>query len=224
MLILLSLFKEMKLMKIEMELQVKFSRPVDFNKDYVVPGGYEMVMNGKPVQFDFNHNNYGISRFDSSVVIFSLSGADLECFPEFEKVTIDDLQHISKIIECFVYLGEPGESDLEVVSVEKITFLLPFDEPGVIDVPSEVIAEFNKILGKEKKGIYEIKLSDPELKEKIMAQQLSFYSRFLDIPLEKLCDYDKEQIETLVDSTLMQMPEDILMEFVKEINGGKAEE
>lgn len=211
-------------MKIEMELQIKFNRSVDLNKDYVVPGGYEMVMNGRDVQFDFNQNNFGISRNDSSVCIFSLTGADYDAFPDFEKVTVDDLKHISEIIECFVYLGEPGESDLEVVSVEKITFLLPFDEPGVIDVPSEVIAEFNKTLSKENKGIYEIKLSDPELKEKIMAQQLSFYSRFLDIPLEKLCDYDKEQIETLVDSTLMQMSEDILIEFVKEINGGKAEE
>lgn len=35
----------MKILKIEMELQVRFNRPVDFNKDYVVPGGYEMVMN-----------------------------------------------------------------------------------------------------------------------------------------------------------------------------------
>ena len=71
-------------------------------------------------------------------------------------------------------------------------------------------------------GIYEIKLTPPELKEKIMAQQLTFYSRFLDIPLEKLCDYDKEQIEILVDSTLMQMPDDILREFELELIGGKA--
>ena len=131
-------------MKIEMELQVKFNRPVDFNKDYLVPGGYEMIMNGRSVQFDFNHNNYGISRFDSSVCIFSLNGADLSCFPEFEKVTIDDLQNISEIIECFVYLGEPGESDLKVVSIEKITFMLPFEKTCVVDVLKEVIEKFNK--------------------------------------------------------------------------------
>lgn len=224
MLILLSLFKEMKLMKIEMELQVKFSRPVDFNMDYVVPGGYEMVMNGKPVQFDFNHNNYGISRFDSSVVIFSLSGADLECFPEFEKVTIDDLQHISKIIECFVYLGEPGESDLKVVSVEKITFMLPFEKTCVVDVPENVIAEFNKTLVEEKKGIYEMKVPNPDLKEKIMAQQLVFYSRFMGISLEELCGHTIKELESLLDCTLMKMPEETLQKFIDEIDGGKAEE
>lgn len=224
MLILLSLFKEMKLMKIEMELQVKFSRPVDFNKDYVVPGGYEMVMNGKPVQFDFNHNNYGISRFDSSVVIFSLSGADLECFPEFDNVTIDDLQHISKIIECFVYLGEPGESDLKVVSIEKITFMLPFEKTCVVDVPENVIAEFNKTLVEEKKGIYEMKVPNPDLKKKIMAQQLVFYSRFMGISLEELCGHTIKELEGLLDCTLMQMPEETLQKFIDEIEGGKAEE
>ena len=71
---------------------------------------------------------------------------------EFDNVTIDDLQHISKIIECFVYLGEPGESDLKVVSIEKITFMLPFEKTCVVDVPENVIAEFNKTLVEEKKG------------------------------------------------------------------------
>lgn len=211
-------------MIIEMELQVKFNRPVDFDKDYVVPGGYEMVMNGKPVQFDFNHNNYGISRFDSSVVIFSLSGADLECFPEFDNVTIDDLQHISKLIECFVYLGEPGESDLKVVSVEKITFMLPFEKTCVVDVPENVIAEFNKTLVEEKKGIYEMKVPNPDLKEKVMAQQLVFYSRLMGISLEELCGHTIKEIEGLLDCTLMQMPDETLQKFIDEIDGGKADE
>ena len=211
-------------MKIEMELQVKFNRPVDFNKDYVVPGGYEMVMKGKPIQFDFNHNNYGISKFDSSVVIFSLSGADLECFPEFDNVTVDDLQHISEIIECFVYLGEPGESDLNVVSVEKITFLLPFKKISVIDVPQNVIEEFNKSLVEEKKDIYEMKVPNPDLKKEIMAQQLTFYSRFMGISLEELCGHTIKELDGLVDSTLMQMPEETLQKFVDEIKGRKVEE
>lgn len=136
-------------MKIEMELQIKFNRNVDLNKDYIIPGGYEMVMNGRDVGFDFYRNNYGVSKLDPTVCIFSLDAADYETCPEFEKVTVDDLKHITSINECFVYMGEPGESDLKVVSVEKISFLLPFDEPGVIDVPEKVISEYNKFLGKE---------------------------------------------------------------------------
>ena len=37
-------------MIIEMELQVKFNRPVDLEKDYIVPGGYSMIMDGKEVE------------------------------------------------------------------------------------------------------------------------------------------------------------------------------
>lgn len=212
-------------MVIEMELQVKFNRPVDLEKDYIVPGGYSMIMDGKEVEFDFCQCSSGISNEDSSVVIFSVTGMDYDSFPALRKLRIKDLKNISSIRECFVYTGEPGESDLKVESIKNILFILPHNKPWVIDVPKKLIKEFNKTLQEakgKKQGMYEIKLSPPELKEKIMAQQFSFYSRFLDIPLEKLCDYDKEQIEILVDSTLMQMPDDILREFELELIGGKA--
>ena len=211
-------------MVIEMELQVKFNRPVDLEKDYIVPGGYSMIMDGKEVEFDFCQCSSGISNEDSSVVIFSVTGMDYDSFPALRKLRIKDLKNISSIRECFVYTGEPGESDLKVESIKNILFILPHNKPWAIDVPKNLIKEFNKTLQEakgKKQGMYEIKLSPPELKEKIMAQQLSFYSRFLDIPLEKLCDYDKEQIEILVDSTLMQMPDDILREFELELTGGK---
>lgn len=211
-------------MVIEMELQVKFNRLVDLEKDYIVPGGYSMIMDGKEVEFDFCQCSSGISNEDSSVVIFSVTGMDYDSFPALRKLRIKDLKNISSIRECFVYTGEPGESDLKVESIKNILFILPHNKPWVIDVPKKLIKEFNKTLQEakgKKQGMYEIKLSPPELKEKIMAQQLSFYSRFLDIPLEKLCDYDKEQIEILVDSTLMQMPDDILREFELELTGGK---
>ena len=212
-------------MIIEMELQVKFNRPVDLENDYIVPGGYSMIMDGKEVEFDFCYSSSGISNEDSSVVIFSVTGMDYDSFPDLKKLGLKDLKNISSIRECFVYTGEPGESDLKVESIKNILFILPHNKPWVIDVPKKLIREFNKTLQEakgKKQGMYEIKLSPPELKEKIMAQQLSFYSRFLDIPLEKLCDYDKEQIEILVDSTLMQMPDDILREFELELIGGKA--
>lgn len=212
-------------MVIEMELQVKFNRPVDLEKDYIVPGGYSMIMDGKEVEFDFCQCSSGISNEDSSVVIFSVTGMDYDSFPALRKLRIKELKNISSIVECLVYTGEPGESDLKVESIKNILFILPHNKPWVIDVPKKLIKQFNETLlaDKERKqGMYEIKLTPPELKEKIMAQQLSFYSRFLDIPLEKLCDYDKEQIEILVDSTLMQMPDDILRKFELELIGRKA--
>lgn len=213
-------------MNIEMELQVKFNRAVDLDKDYLCPGGYEMIMNGKSVQFDYHYTQSGISNEDPSVVIFSVDGADFSCFPEFRKISVDDLKSISSIEECFVYTGEPGESDLEVISIEKITFILPNNKPWVIDVAQNLIDEYNLKLQEEKKKeqrVYEIKMTPKELKKKIMAQQMSFYSKFLDIPVEDLCGYTKEQLESMIGSTIEQMPEDILHQFEIELAGGRRE-
>lgn len=71
--------------------------------------------------------------------------------------------------------------------------------------------------------MYEPKLTSNELKIRIMLQQLSFYSRFLDIPLEELCGYTKEKLERMVDNTIEQMPEELLRQFEIEILGGKRE-
>ena len=71
--------------------------------------------------------------------------------------------------------------------------------------------------------MYEPKLTNNELKKRIMLQQPSFYSRFLDIPLEELCGYTKEQLERMVDNTIEQMPEELLRQFEIEISGGKRE-
>lgn len=71
--------------------------------------------------------------------------------------------------------------------------------------------------------MYEPKLTNNELKKRIMLQQPSFYSRFLDIPLEELCGYTEEQLERMVDNTIEQMPEELLRQFEIEILGGKRE-
>lgn len=71
--------------------------------------------------------------------------------------------------------------------------------------------------------MYEQKLYQKELAEKIMAQEMTFYSRFLDISLEELCGYTKEQIEGMVNSTIEQMPEDLLRQFEIELAGRKSD-
>ena len=219
--ILLVYRKRCDKMKIEMFLRIKFNRKVDLKKDYIVPGGYEMVTNGRNVCFDFHHSHFTGTDYDASICNFLLDGADYESFPEFKDITVEELQNISSIKECYVYVGERGETDLEVVAVESITFIIRGKNAMTVEVPKTVIKEYNERIQKEKKRVLEIKLLPSELKEKIMAQQLSFYSKFLDIPLEKLCNYDKEQLDILIDSTLMQMPDDLLHEFELELTGGK---
>ena len=136
----------------EMELQVKFNRPVDLEEDYIVPGGYEMNMNGKTVQFDFINTSAGISNEDASVVIFSVGGMDSDSFPEMKKIKVNDLRKVHSINECTVYTGEPGESDLEVISIKKAAFILPYNKPWVIDIPQNLIDDYNKSLKNEKRA------------------------------------------------------------------------
>lgn len=71
--------------------------------------------------------------------------------------------------------------------------------------------------------MYEEKLQRAELAEKIMAHQMLFISRFLDITPEDLCGYSKKQLRSMVDSTIEQMPEDLLRQFEIELEGGQRE-
>ena len=44
------------------------------------------------------------------------------------------------------------------------------------------------------------------------------------ISLEELCGHTIKELESLLDCTLIQMPEETLQKFIDEIDGGKAEE
>lgn len=127
----------------EMLLRVKFNRPVNLDEDYIVAGGFAMVMNGKDVEFDFHNQYHNLVEHDSSEDVITLYNPDYEDFPEFENISVDDLKNVTKIEECFVYLGEPGESDLKVEEIKDICFEVFDDKYETISVDSTVIEEFN---------------------------------------------------------------------------------
>lgn len=59
--------------------------------------------------------------------------------------------------------------------------------------------------------------------ERITKAPKDFISRFLDIPLEELCGYTKEQIEGMIESTIEQMPDEMLRQFEIELADGMRE-
>ena len=212
-------------MKIEMEMQIKFNRNVNLSKDYVVPGGYEFVMNGKTYHFDFKYMERSVCPSEPNICVFNFKDIDYSEFAEAKNLTVEDLENISEIKDLYVYLGEEGETDLDVEEFQSITFFTPYEKPYNYDVSKELIDKYNKSLrGETEKGYYEMKVPNPDLKEKIMAQQLVFYSRFLGVSLEELCGHTIKELESLLDCTLIQMPEEILQKFVDEIEGRKVEE
>ena len=138
-------------MILKMVLQIRFNREIDKDKDYISPGGYEMVMNGKNVQFDFCDHYGTICLTDRSICTFQLEHPDYDSFPKIEKVTLDDLKNISKITECFVYTDEEGESNLEPIEIVSISFVIPDSKTPVIEISDKVINEYNESLSKERR-------------------------------------------------------------------------
>lgn len=136
-------------MVIEMELQVKFNRSVDLNRDYIVPGGYEFEMNGNNYQFDFKYMERSTCPLEENVCIFVFKDIDFSEFPETKNLTVDDLMNITAIKELYVYLGEEGETDIDVEEIQSITFYTPYVEPYIYEVSSELIAKYNDLLRKE---------------------------------------------------------------------------
>ena len=139
-------------MILKMQLQVEFNRDIDRNKDYISPGGYEMVMNGKKVQFDFCVSYGNICTDERSVCTFQLEQPDYDSFPDFERVGIDELKNITEITECYIYTGEDGESDLKETEINSISFVISDSKTPVIEIPKQVISDYNTKLKAERRS------------------------------------------------------------------------
>ena len=121
-----------------MYADVRMSRPVDVDRDYISPGGYEMVMNGRSVQFDFEESATGVDKDDKSVIHIEHRNPDFDEYEDLETLSLKDLRNVEAIPEFFVYTGEPGESDLRPVELLSCTFVLPYDNWKEIKVSKEV--------------------------------------------------------------------------------------
>ena len=132
-------------MILDMLLQVKFNRPIDEDKEYVTAGGFEMVMNGKAIGFDFEEQEMYIDTHNPCIVTFALRKPLFSEFEEFNDITINDLENIKAINECYIFTGEPGESDLKALSIEDITVNVICPKVCSISVRQNVIEKFNGI-------------------------------------------------------------------------------
>lgn len=121
--------------------KVRFNRPIDRDTDYISPGGYTMTMDGKSISFDFEDFTGSVNAEDNTVLDIEQRNPDYECFSALNEVTIDMLEHVTKINEFFVFTGEAGETDLRPVELLELAFVLPYDNWRQIDVPHEVCAD-----------------------------------------------------------------------------------
>lgn len=134
-------------MGLYMSFTVTMDRPIEKGKHYLDPGGYEVVINGKTVEFDFENSVGSVDPENPCKITFTTERLDLSCFPE-AKMLMDkeNVRAISRIEDFYVYTGEKNEDpEINVVSIDAISFGSDgWDED--VDVPESVLKEYNKTL------------------------------------------------------------------------------
>lgn len=130
----------------EMNLVVEFNRKVDLDNDYICPGGFEMTMNGRNEEFDFTEFQPNMIAGNDRICCFNLRKPDFNSYPKLKKITAKELKNISAIKECYIYTGEPGETDLKVVSVKEIGIVILGKKTVFTGVSNKVVDEYNALL------------------------------------------------------------------------------
>lgn len=139
-------------MNFEMNLVVEFNREVDLDNDYICPGGFEMTMNEKNIEFDFTEFQFNLLAGNDRTCCFNLRKPDFSSYPKLKKITAKELKNISAIKECFIYTGEPEETDLKVDSVKEIGIVILGEKAVFTEIQSKVINEYNASLRKGEKS------------------------------------------------------------------------
>ena len=123
--------------------KAKFNREIDKEKDYISPGGFSVIIDGKEIDFDFQDSYSYIDKNDKRYCEFEMINPDLDSFNNISLITKDSVKNISKITECYVYTGESDETDLFVESIESFEF--DFDDIEN-EISNSILKEFNNNL------------------------------------------------------------------------------
>lgn len=125
-----------------METRIKFNRPINKDTDYISIGSYEMKMAGKIISFDFENYEGYIDSDDPCILNTLQKNPDYEDFPDLDEVTEEMLSNVEEIIEFNIYTGESGENDIVPVSIEKIVFILPYDNWKETYVSDDILKDY----------------------------------------------------------------------------------
>lgn len=108
-------------MYVNMEVVLRFNRIVK-PSDYISPGSYGLLFDGKEVRFDFLDSERYSSEKYPTMASYVMRVLDTESFPESEALAeLLAKKEPEKISEFFFYIGDESSSDLEVVSLEAMT-------------------------------------------------------------------------------------------------------
>ena len=117
---------------------IRMSRPIDKEKDYICPGGYIMTMGGKSIMFDFEDTYGYILDEDPSVIRVECRNPDHYTYKDLDSVAEKMLEQVTEIREFFVYTGEYDETNLKPVELISCSFVLPDSDWKEIKIPEAV--------------------------------------------------------------------------------------
>mgnify|MGYP000095021673 CR=1 FL=1 len=120
-------------------ITIEMDRPIEKEKHYISPGGYEVVTDdGTSYGFDF-HRVYGNVDTDlPNRIHFECCEIDTETFPDANKLC-QVLEHITTFPEAYVYTGEEEDPEIHVQAIRSFAleisvtenFPVPEDTPYI---------------------------------------------------------------------------------------------
>lgn len=116
-------------------LSVKFDRPVDEDKHFISPGGYEVkTSSGMTIGFDFGETIGNIRKDDPTIVDFELRYEDKESFSDMEKL-LHSLPEVTQLTECYIFTGEHDDPELNVEKI--LAFAIEGSDPRITQKPAD---------------------------------------------------------------------------------------
>lgn len=116
-----------------MHFDLIFDRPIDSNRHYISPGGYEIqTKENKIFNFDFLNYEGCIDTNNPCKLHVDVYGLDIDAFPNSKNISESDITDKDTIFnEFFVYTGEYDDPEIKPTKVTSLGF--EFENGEMID-------------------------------------------------------------------------------------------
>lgn len=123
-----------------MYADIKFDRAIDKLTHYISLGGYEIRIDNKNVQFDFEEYTGMIDENDQSILHCEMERLDTDTFPD--AIMLEDATGpVEEIVEFYVYTGEHNDPDADPVPVALLSLEIVKNNGDKISVPDNLLGD-----------------------------------------------------------------------------------
>lgn len=136
--------KEELIMTFRMYAGVRFNREISTETDAITVGGYEMTMDGESICFDFEEFCANINKKDRCMLDIMCWNPDMDTFEDLTRMTEGMLKKVTDIGEFFIDVEVKGNDGLKAVSLEYVSFVLPYDGWKELRVDTSVVSRVFK--------------------------------------------------------------------------------